>query len=167
MCESRILLSQLADQMQRHLRNPYVPGTLAKFASLVPELRCMIDAIDSTSPPMTNAKAPAVDMAPNIHHAPQPSVMDMGSYTYMHSTTNNGAYMLADDITGRMHPHPPFQDVSAYPNRNMQSQFMDFTINNIHDWNWSDLGNLLGNEAVPNTQTHPHAPLESPTAGSR
>jgi hypothetical protein len=41
--------------------------------------------------------------------------------------------------------------------------FMDFTISNINDWNWGDLGNLIGNEAVPSIHPHMQGPPQGPS----
>lgn len=170
MSDSRVLLSQLADLAQRHLRNPHVPGTLAKFASLVPELHCMVDAMNSVSPSTSNVRPPTEGVSHDLHQPPPPSGLEIGSYPYLQSSTNNGAYMFADNVAGRMHQHQSYHEIPTFPtpryDRSMQSQFMDFTINNIHDWNWGDLGSLLGNEAVPHVQPHPHVSLESPSTGS-
>ena len=75
-------------------------------------------------------------------------------YPFQQSTTNSGAYMFADNMPGRFYPEPEAGDNSAVGfgnrafDRNAQMSFMDFTINNIQDWNWGDLGSLLGNEGV-------------------
>ncbi|KAJ6276412.1 hypothetical protein J3E71DRAFT_348349 [Bipolaris maydis] len=118
MSESRILLSQLADLAQRHRRNPYMPGTLEKFASLVPELHSMADSLASPvriSEPKTESHEPLL----------QPAL--------------------------------PTQPLTQPP-----THFMDFTINNMSEWNWHDMSSLLGDgvSGVPNIpgDSHVHGP---------
>lgn len=169
--DSRVLLSQLAGLAQRHGRNQHMPGTLKKFASIVPELYSMVDAMDTLHPPATNIKIQADDSAPNDHHSMQRQLPDISQYAYLHSTTNDGAYMLADDVSGPVHPEHVYPGAPSYANarsdKSTQSHFMDFTINNIQEWNWGDLGSLLGSEAVPMGQPHGHAPIGSSPAGAR
>lgn len=145
---SRILLSQLADLAQRHKRNPHMPGTIEKFASIVPELHSMADS-------MSNSQSPALErkIEDTVSGEPGPSSRptsqqqhEIVPFPYHHSATNSGTYMFADGAPARFYPEsePP---TSAYPNarfdRSTQMQFMDFTINNINEWNWGDLGNLI------------------------
>jgi hypothetical protein len=151
--ESRILLSQLADLAQRHRRNPHMPGTIEKFASLVPELHSMANSIN-TSPSAQPESQREPDRTPHVGQ--------MGTGTnalqFATSSTNSGAYMFADNHASRFYPDHDFAGGALYSNtrldRNTQMSFMDFTINNIQDWNWGDLGSLLGND--------PHAPQGLP-----
>jgi hypothetical protein len=88
-------------------------------------------------------------------------------YPYHQSTTNSGAYMFADNVPGQFYPEPPHPHPhTAYPNarydRGTQMNFMDFTISNINDWNWGDLGNLIGSEQA--IHPHMHAP-QGPSQG--
>lgn len=203
MTESRILLSQLADLAQRHMRNPYMPGTNLKFASIIPELHCMADSINASASPVATSSGKDTDVAPiglNIsqqqqqqqqqkqqqqqqqshsqpsHSQQQPHAQpqqETGPYPYIQSTTNSGAYMFADNMPGRYHAEPAYVGVGPFPteryDRNTHpSHFMDFTINNIHDWNWGDLGSLLGNEAgVPGLQAqHGHVSSGPPVGPS-
>jgi hypothetical protein len=155
MSASRILLSQLADLAQRHKRNPHMPGTIQKFASIVPELQSMVNAMNTSKSPVTAVSK--VEIAnPTSHETSRPppqQAQEAVTYPFHQSSTNSGAYMFADNIPGRFYPEQPYPGPAystARFDRNTQMSFMDFTINNIHDWNWGDLGNLLGNEGVPN-----------------
>ncbi|OAL49241.1 hypothetical protein IQ07DRAFT_75370 [Pyrenochaeta sp. DS3sAY3a] len=153
--DSRILLSQLADLSQRHKRNTHMPGTIEKFASIVPELHSMADAMNTSLSPATDAKLEVED-TPGPSRAIQQPPNEVAPYPYQ-SSTNSGVYMFADNVPGRFYPEQDYAGSSfsnARFDRNTQMQFMDFTINNIHDWNWGDLGSLLGNEVGP----HGHAP---------
>ncbi|EDU45451.1 Fungal-trans multi-domain protein [Pyrenophora tritici-repentis] len=169
MSESRILLSQLADLAQRHRRNPYMPGTIEKFASLVPELHSMADSLASpvrfTEPKLeTHDSGPQTSLPP-----PQLSQADTVPHIYHQSPPGTGAYMFADHIPGRMYPDQPYMGTATTmtPNtrfdRATQMQFMDFTINNINDWNWGDIGGLLGSEDVPTMHGNPHVHGPQPT----
>ena len=160
MSASRILLSQLADLAQRHKQNPHMPGTIAKFASIVPELQSMVNALNIKRSPALDA--PRAEVASNINHVasrpPPPQLSEAATYPFHQSSTNSGAYMFADNMPGRLYPEPHYQGPAystARFDRNTQMSFMDFTINNIHDWNWGDLGSLLGNESVPNGHPPP------------
>ncbi|KAF1838657.1 hypothetical protein BDW02DRAFT_365471 [Decorospora gaudefroyi] len=160
MSESRILLSQLADLAQRHRRNPCMPGTIEKFASLVPELHSMADSLASPVR-FADPKLEIVHATPQTSLPPQLSEPDTtASHLYHQSPPSTGAYMFADDVPNRMYPEQAYVGPALHPqarfDRTTQMQFMDFTINNIHDWNWGDVGNLLGTEGLPNMHGHPH-----------
>jgi hypothetical protein len=168
MSESRVLLSQLADLAQRHLRNPHMPGTIQKFASIVPELHSMADSLSKSPSPTlqrNSSEAPNDELAPARPASQQQQ--ELAPYPYHQSSTNSGAYMFADNVPGRFYPE---QDPAntAYPsaryNRNAQLDFMDFTISNINDWNWGDLGNLIGDAAVPNVHSHMPPPGQPPAS---
>jgi hypothetical protein len=165
--ESRVLLSQLADLAQHHKRNPHMPGTIEKFASIVPELHSMADSMSSSQSPVVERKT---EDATNNEPAapPRPTSQqqqDLVPYPYHQSTTNSGAYMFADNVPGHFYPEQPPTN-GAYSNarydRSTQMNFMDFTISNINEWNWGDLGNLIGNEAAPSIHPHMHAPPGPP-----
>jgi hypothetical protein len=159
MSESRILLSQLADLAQRHRRNPYMPGTIEKFASLVPELHSMADSLASPVR-FAEPKLEMNDSGPQTSLPPQPSQLDTVQHLYHQSPPSTGAYMFADDVPGRIYPDEAYVGPAMQPNarfdRTTQMQFMDFTINNVHDWNWGDIGCLPENECVPNLHGHSH-----------
>jgi hypothetical protein len=174
--DSRILLSQLADLAQRHLRNPHVPGTIAKFASIVPELHAMATSIEKppTRPAMTDAEpgpsAPVSQPPPQLPSQPQSQPPQqqhsMASFGPVQSHTNGGAFMFADNLPGRaFYGDADFVAGAPYSNtrfdRHTQMSFMDFTINNIQEWNWADLGSLLGPDGVPTVPPPP------PRAGPR
>ncbi|KAF2645715.1 hypothetical protein P280DRAFT_127942 [Massarina eburnea CBS 473.64] len=166
--ESKILLSQLAELAQRHRRNPHMPGTIEKFASIVPELHSMADSMHAKiSPPLATKLGPPPD-AFNTRHESH-GLPGTSPFQFAASATNSGAYMLADNVSGRFYPENEFAGGPAYSNtrfdRNTQMSFMDFTINNIHDWNWGDLGSLLGNESVPPQVPPGHPPRPGPGTG--
>ncbi|KAF2832561.1 hypothetical protein CC86DRAFT_91193 [Ophiobolus disseminans] len=165
--DSRVLLSQLADLAQRHRRNPHMPGTIEKFASIVPELHSMADSMGKSESPVLERKLEEVtsgDLRPSSRLTSQQQ-HEVAPYTFHQSTTNSGAYMFADNAQARYFPESENTN-AAYPNarfdRNTQMQFMDFTINNINEWNWADLGNLIGTEAVPNVHQQLHLPPGPP-----
>ncbi|KAH7356183.1 fungal-specific transcription factor domain-containing protein [Pyrenochaeta sp. MPI-SDFR-AT-0127] len=161
MTASRILLSQLADLAQRHRRNPHMPGTIEKFASIVPELHSMADAMNISPLAAVDSKEEPAEQTPAPSRLPQEQHQEVMPYPYHQSSTNSGAYMFADNGQSRFYPEQEYAG-TAYPtarlDRTTQMQFMDFTINNIHDWNWGDLGSLLGNEGTPNVHGHIHGP---------
>ncbi|KAF1360383.1 hypothetical protein EJ07DRAFT_117041 [Lizonia empirigonia] len=153
MSASRILLSQLADLAERHKRNPHMPGTIEKFASIVPELQLMVNAMNTKKSPPSTAPKPEVSKNVDLQTSrpPPPHPPDVAAYPFQQSPTNSGAYMFADVTSGRFYPEPPYPGPAystARFDRNTQMSFMDFTINNIHDWNWGDLGSLLSNESA-------------------
>ncbi|KAF1950381.1 hypothetical protein CC80DRAFT_496833 [Byssothecium circinans] len=159
--ESRILLSQLADLAQRHRRNPHMPGTIDKFASIVPELHSMVDSLNSS--PSANKVDPQPEPAPtrNIGQ-PTPNATP---FQFAAAVTNGGACMFSDNAPGRYFPENDFAGAPQYSktrfDRNAQMSFMDFTVNNIQEWNWGDLGGLLGGEGV--SQVPPgHPPCPGP-----
>ncbi|KAJ4983849.1 transcriptional regulatory protein [Stagonosporopsis vannaccii] len=160
MSASRILLSQLADLAQRHKRNPHMPGTIDKFASIVPELQSMVNAMNTARSPIPAASRAEIPQSSGLNTSrppPQPA-QEPATYSFHQPSTNSGAYMFADHPPGRFYPeqqYPAPAYSTARFDRNTQMSFMDFTINNIHDWNWGDLGSLLGNENVPPVQTAP------------
>lgn len=161
MSASRILLSQLADLAQRHKRNPHMPGTIAKFASIVPELQSMVNAMNTSKSPASTT--PKLEGARETNFEPShPSTQqrqDVIAHPFHQSITNSGAYMFADNIPGRFYPEPQYAAGPAYSTARFDRSFMDFTINNIHDWNWGDLGSLLGNESLPNGHPSASGPL--------
>ncbi|PSN65067.1 hypothetical protein BS50DRAFT_50535 [Corynespora cassiicola Philippines] len=166
--ESRILLSQLADLATRHRRNPHMPGTIEKWASLVPELHSMADTMNAPAPPpppTTQIKIEPRSEPPAIPPQHQPAPVVPHYPPYHQSTTNSGAYMFADQMPGRFFPGDDFAAGTPYHNtrfdRGTQMGFMDFTINNIQDWNWGDLGSLLGHDGVPSAPP-PHGPGPGP-----
>lgn len=170
MSESRILLSQLADLAQRHRRNPYMPGTMEKFASLVPELHSMADSLASPVR-FADPKLESHESGPQTTLPTQPlSQADNVSHLYHQSPPSAGAYMFADHIQGRVYPEQPYVGPPLHPNtrfdRTTQMQFMDFTINNMNDWGWSDLSSLIGAEGVPNMHGNPHMHGPQPTGPS-
>ncbi|KAF2015832.1 hypothetical protein BU24DRAFT_409013 [Aaosphaeria arxii CBS 175.79] len=151
--EARILLSQLAALTEQHRRNPRMPGTIDKWASLVPELNSMATSSTRQAPeraPVTKQEEPTDQQQQMLppHHDPS-------SFPIHQSSTNSGAYMFADHVPGRMYPDAeytggpgPVYSQRGF-DRNTQMGFMDFSMGNIQDWQWADLGNLLGNEGVP------------------
>lgn len=160
MSASRILLSQLADLAQRHKRNPHMPGTIEKFASIVPELQSMVNAMNTTQSPISAASRTEAAQHSNLNTSRPPPhpAQEPVPYSFQQPSTNSGTYMFADPTPGRFYPeqqYPTPAYSTARFDRNTQMSFMDFTINNIHDWNWGDLGGLLGNENVPNVQPAP------------
>ncbi|USP79826.1 hypothetical protein yc1106_07100 [Curvularia clavata] len=161
MSESRILLSQLADLAQRHRRNPFMPGTLEKFASLVPELHSMADSLAS---PVRIAE-PKVETHDHPQHptisTQQLSQPDAVPHMYHQSPPPGaGAYMFAEDMQNRVYPEQTYIGPAMHPSgrfdRNTQMHFMDFTINNMNDWGWNDMSSLIGPEGVPNMPGDPH-----------
>lgn len=157
MSASRILLSQLADLAQRHKQNPHVPGTIEKWASIIPEYQSMVNTMSSVQSPGTTTSHAEVAQPPvqGASRPPRPSQQEAAMFPFQHSSTNGGAYMFTDSIPTRFYPDQQFASPAystARFDRNTQMSFMDFTINNIHDWNWGDLGSLLGNEGAPNSQ---------------
>lgn len=161
--ESKVLLSQLADLAQRHRRNPHMPGTIEKFASIVPELHSMADSMSTSQSPIMERKVednPSSEPGASRPSSQQQQQHEIVPYPYHQSTTNSGAYMFADNVPGQFYPEPPHTQ-GVYPNarydRGTQMNFMDFTISNINDWNWGDLGNLIGSEQVPANHPHMHA----------
>ncbi|OAL06867.1 hypothetical protein IQ06DRAFT_371979 [Phaeosphaeriaceae sp. SRC1lsM3a] len=161
--ESRVLLSQLADLAQRHRRNSHMPGTIEKFASIVPELHSMADSMSTSQSPVMERKVE--DKSNTEAGSSRPSSQqqqEVVPYPYLQSTTNSGAYMFADNMPGQFYPEQPQHPQAAYSStrfdRNTQMNFMDFTISNINEWNWGDLGNLIGHEGVQVPNVHPHMP---------
>ncbi|KAF1845987.1 uncharacterized protein K460DRAFT_377306 [Cucurbitaria berberidis CBS 394.84] len=160
----RILLAELAELAQRHRKNPHMPGTIEKFASIIPELYSMAGSMNNASFRAITPKV-EIDDTPGPSRPPQQSTQeDLALYPYHHSSSNSGAYMFANNAPGRFYPEQEYIG-TTYPNarleRTTQMQFMDFTINNIHDWNWGDLGSLLGNEGaqnLPAATPGPHLP---------
>ncbi|KAF1973946.1 hypothetical protein BU23DRAFT_598560 [Bimuria novae-zelandiae CBS 107.79] len=162
--ESRILLSQLAGLSRSHLRNPNMPGTISKFASLIPELHTMAESmmVPQASPAMPKGEVRSGISEPvQVGEAlpPQPQV---APFAYSHPNANNGAYIFADNMPARYYPQADYSTGTPYSNtrydRSTQMQFMDFTVNGIHEWNWGDMGNLLGPGGAPGhhaTQTMP------------
>ncbi|CAN9362486.1 unnamed protein product [Alternaria alternata] len=167
MSESRILLSQLADLAQRHRRNPYMPGTIEKFASLVPELHSMADSLASPVR-FAEPELETHDTGPQSSLPPQQlSQPDAVPHMYHQSPPGVGTYMYADPMPGRIYPDQAYMGPAMHPNarfdRTTQMQFMDFTINNIHEWNWADIGTMVGPEGVPNMPGNPHVHGPQPT----
>jgi hypothetical protein len=159
--ESRGLIAQLSDLAQRHKRNPHMPATIATFATRIPELQIMAQSMKTSPSPAVGRK---VDDATNIGPGPsRPSAVqpqEIVPYPYHQSSTNGGAYMFADNVPNRYYHDTefiggPYQ--APRLDRSTQMGFMDYTLNNINDWNWGELGNLLGNETVPNL--HQHVPV--------
>ncbi|KAF2113099.1 fungal-specific transcription factor domain-containing protein [Lophiotrema nucula] len=154
MSESRILLSQLADLATKHMRNTHMPGTVGKWASIVPELHSMANSMNASSSSLASSQvAPTKPESSSSRHI-EPSHPDISTYP-IQSTTNSGAYMFADNVPGRLYPEAQYVGGGPVMNsridrydRNTQMSFMDFTINNIQDWNWGDLRSLLSNEHV-------------------
>ena len=137
-----------------------MPGTIEKFASIVPELQSMVNAMNTTQPPISTALKAKIANNAN-HETLQPTSQppqEFVTYPFHQSSTDSGAYMFADNMPGRFYPEQQYPGPAystARFDRNTQMSFMDFTINNVHDWNFGDLGSLLGNESVPNGQPPP------------
>ncbi|KAF2134186.1 hypothetical protein P153DRAFT_280429 [Dothidotthia symphoricarpi CBS 119687] len=160
----RLLLSQLAHLATRHRRNRYMPPTLARFASIIPELQSMVSAMNtSSSPPLapSSSATPATDARSEPHDAnpepmrPPPPLQTHQDvpYPFPQSSTNSNAYNFPGNIPVRYYPDQGFTGEPAlYPNtrfdRSSQMNFMDFTVNNIQDWNWGDFGSFLGNDGA-------------------
>ncbi|KAL1595947.1 hypothetical protein SLS60_009637 [Paraconiothyrium brasiliense] len=168
--KSRVLLPQLADLIRKHLRNTNVPGTIAKFGSLVPELHSMAESMiaapASPQKPKPTVRSSVSEPVPVTQTLPsQPQVPP---FAYSHPNTNNGAYVFADTMSGRYYSHADYSG-APYPNtkydRSTQMQFMDFTVNNIHDWNWGDMGNLLGTDGAHEQQVAQVVPQQSMEPG--
>lgn len=152
--ESRALLAHLAELSQRHLQNPNMPGTIAKFASLIPELHAMAESTTAAPvpPPITQPEVRSSLAEPVQVHPTLPSQPHVAAFAFSHPNTNTGAYVFADNIPARYYPQADYSAGAPYSNarfdRSTQMQFMDFTVNNIQDWNWTDMGNLLGPEGA-------------------
>ncbi|KAJ4370433.1 hypothetical protein N0V83_004951 [Neocucurbitaria cava] len=158
---SRKLLLQLANLAQHHRKNPHMPGTIEKFASIVPELHSMAESMNTSSSATMKSKADSDDI-PGPSQPLQQTQQGV-SYSFHQPSTNSGAYMFADNAPGRVFPDQEYTGTtypSARLDRTTQMQFMDFTINNIHDWSWCDLGTLLGNDGTP--IIHGHGPVHPP-----
>jgi hypothetical protein len=163
--ESRILLSQLADLAQRHRRNPLMPGTIEKFASIVPELHAMANSTDKSLKRQVDTQSepgpPALAVQPQeqLHQQQQEQQQEQQQqqqstpFELHHSITNSGAYMFADNTPVSFYPSAELMAGASYSNtrfdRNAHMSFMDFTLNNIQDWNWGNLGSLLGPDGMP------------------
>ncbi|OAG00700.1 uncharacterized protein CC84DRAFT_1168750 [Paraphaeosphaeria sporulosa] len=155
--ESRDLLPRLADLIRKHLQNTNVPGTIAKFGSLVPELHAMVEAMIAAqvSPQMSQPEVRSSLSEPEPASQTLPSQAQVAPFAYSHQNTTNGAFVFADTMPSRFYSHTDYAAGAPYSNtrydRSTQMQFMDFTVNNIQDWHWGDMGNLLGPDG-----THPH-----------
>lgn len=156
--ESRILLPRLAEVVRKHLKNTNVPGTIAKFGSLVPELQSMAESMiaaqASPHPSQPDVQTTVPKPAP-VSQAVQ-SQPQVTPFAYSHPNPSNGAYVFADTLPDRYYSHADYAAGAPYSNarynRSTQMQFMDFTVNNMHDWNWGDMGNLLGAEGTHHQQ---------------
>ncbi|KAF2876425.1 fungal-specific transcription factor domain-containing protein [Massariosphaeria phaeospora] len=151
--EPHNLLSRLADLATRHRRNPHMPGTIEKFASLVPELYAMVNSMGSQRSTQANTSrrsVPARQVPPQLQQ-------DVTPFSFHHSSTNSGAFLFADNGPGRFYPEPeiavPYSAVRF--DRGAHMPFMDLTISSIQDWNWGDVGSLLGPDGVAH---HGHVP---------
>lgn len=132
--QSRVLLAQLAELAQKHRQNTHMPGTIEKWASIIPELHSMSDSMESEAPQAHLTKvesdSPSLDTSPskagphahahahalppplsrNAPPAPHPSHPVFEPYPYHQysapalSTTNSGAYMFSDNLPGRGFP---------------------------------------------------------------
>ncbi|KAF2280998.1 uncharacterized protein EI97DRAFT_447104 [Westerdykella ornata] len=136
--QSRALLTRLANLTTEQRRNPHMPGTIDKWASLVPELLSMVECMDTAlgaqqevAPSLTSVKT-AQD-APLSHpvpfHSPPPAAQ-------------NGSSVFPELAGPAVLPRAP-------TDRGSQMNFVNFNIHNISDWNWADIGNLLGGQALP------------------
>jgi hypothetical protein len=126
MSESRILLSQLADLAQQHRRNPYMPGTIEKFASLVPELHSMADSLASTVR-FAEPKLEIGDSKSQPSLPPQASRLETAPHLFHQSPPSTGTYMFAEEMPGRMYPDQPYIGPAMHPqgrfDRTTQMQF--------------------------------------------
>lgn len=166
--ESRALLPQLADLIRKHLQNTNVPGTIAKFGSLVPELHAMAESMITAhvSPQTSQPEVRSNLSDPVPVRQTLTSQSQVAPFAYSHPNTNTGAFVFADAMPSRFYSHPEYAAGAPYSNtrydRSTQMQFMDFTVNNIHDWNWGDMGNLLGphqvSQAIPQQTMPPGLP---------
>jgi hypothetical protein len=205
--ESRTQLKELADLAQKHRRKPHMPGTIEKFASIVPELWGMAESMgkngdtrdEATDIENNEAKLEAGDnndgnrqgdtvpTAPRQRTAMQQTAQDISAIYPLHhmqSITNSGAYLFADNVSAmrNMVPEPgatasqlgnmPVGSSAAnvagagppgaagvpgsmaaprferFSSSSHQNSFMDFSIHNFSEWNWGDLGSLLGGEGT-------------------
>ncbi|EOA80916.1 hypothetical protein ACJQWK_09972 [Exserohilum turcicum] len=168
MSESRILLSQLADLAQRQRRNPFMPGTYQKFASLVPELHSMADSLAS---PVRFAELKVETQEPGPQTtlpSQQLSQPDAVPHMYHQSpAAATGSYMFADHLQGRIYPEQPFVTPAMHPNarfeRTAQMHFMDFTVNNMNDWSWNDMNGLLGTDSLTAMHGDPNVHGQQPS----
>jgi hypothetical protein len=169
--ESKILLSQLADLAQRHKRNSHMPGTIEKFASIVPELHSMAESLTTSQSPIMERKMEETtsNEAGPSRPTSQQQQQELVPFPYHQSTTNSGAYMFADNLPGQFYPEPPHghapgaYSATRFDRSTQPMNFMDFTISNINDWNWGvDLGNLIGPDGVPNIHPHMQGPPQGP-----
>lgn len=135
--ESCTLLLQLSNLCSKHMLNPRMPGTIRKWASMVPELYLMVDSLG------TDGKL-------DCTHATSSQLMDplpqeLSTFPFQ-STTNSGAYMFTYGMpTGRMFPEPDFtHHAGPFPPTGYvcgtQLNFMDF--NSTAEWNFGDHTNL-------------------------
>jgi hypothetical protein len=135
--ESRALLQQLSDLCSKHMPNPRMPGTIGKWASMVPELYLMVESmgddgkVDSCTHPSSSRQ---------MEQIPQ----DLSAFPFQ-STTNSGAYMFTHNMPGRLFPEPEFPPhAGPFPHtshdRGTQMNFMDF--NSFAEWNFGDHGSL-------------------------
>jgi hypothetical protein len=157
--QSRDLLSQLAGLTTKHGRDPDMPGTIEKWASIVPELHTMIHQMDIVAPVAKIEPIEPPAQPDTSRQTSQALLQDIPAYHFPQSTTNSGAYMFADDIsTARLYPGSGFASVDpsfqgTRYERGTQLTPMDFTLHNIPDWNWGDLGSLLGHESLSHPPT--------------
>lgn len=159
--ESLMLIQKLADLVRRHIKDSHTPGTIAKFASIVPELQSMAENMVEPPPVVPSQvqpePVPASQTVPSQQQVAVPAAT--APFAFSHPNTNLGAYVFADNVPGQYFGQSEFAVGAPYSNtrfdRSTQMQFMDFSVNNIHDWNWADLGHMPQN-LPPGSASGPH-----------
>ncbi|CZR60787.1 uncharacterized protein PAC_10683 [Phialocephala subalpina] len=144
--ESQDILRELAELMSRQLRYSRLPGSMAKWATIVIDLNATADEPTTTSTPQptnTPERNPASPIVPgpsglshNIRRIDQNSHIDTGStdlaIPYPYPSPNDG-FSYKAPTPGREHAHQFWVQLSFMDDLNVQSQ----------DWTWDDIDAIL------------------------
>ncbi|KAF2749969.1 hypothetical protein M011DRAFT_465618 [Sporormia fimetaria CBS 119925] len=167
--QSLSLLSRLAELATKHRQDPHMPGTMEKWASLIPELLSMAESVEINAgqgeqhqhrsmellgPPSTNVQGgmgEGANFLPHVH-LPHPLSSASGNTGY-HLTDNDGRgkgrFTFGSNTVPPTASGPSYSNRAhdyARPNAGPQMNVMDFPISNISEWNWADFGGLAFSE---------------------
>jgi hypothetical protein len=142
---SQTLLRDLASLIGRHLRDPRVPGSMQKWASVIIDVSSTSDQFTAAYQ-LQSITAPIKELSPM---STQPATVDVHSLS--HTLADTQASSSRYDAAGQNEPFSP-EDFNLIKENNQefwaQLSFGDDANDPLQDWSWDDIESILRNSST-------------------
>ncbi|KAN0094091.1 Fungal specific transcription factor domain containing protein [Hyaloscypha variabilis] len=142
---SQTLLRDLASLIGRHLRDPRVPGSMQKWASVIIDVSSTSDQFTAAYQ-LQSITAPIQELSPT---STQPATVDVHSLS--HTLADTQASSSRYDAAGQNEPFSP-EDFNLIKENNQefwaQLSFGDDANDPLQDWSWDDIESILRNSST-------------------